>query len=472
LAALEAKYPDASAPSGVPILPLAELLRLRLESDAANLPARAEALVAAALRTHPSFLTPSLIAAAASLLKSRGIAVPALARAPDQWQEDERARRARHLHEEEIDRARKPLWVTNTGDDGLTWWVDRGEHGPILFHSLDDLRSNAAAMAARLKALLPAYAAPQVSLDGVPLLDAGGEILATREIEGLTLNVALAFPGRLYAEQRRQTFWLAALLACALAAALAGFWAMRRALDRERQLGQLKSDFVSSVSHELRAPVASIRLMAENLEHGAVTAEKRRGEYHHLIAEECRRLSALIDNVLDFARIEQNRKTYDFAETGVVALVRDGIEFMHPRAAQRGQKILSDLQVIDPPPMCDGLAIRQALINLLDNAIKFSPDATAIHVRLAPQDSTHWKIAVRDEGPGIPAAEHQAIFERFYRLGSELRRETQGAGIGLNIVRHIAETHAGCVTVASQPGAGAEFTLILPMIPAGVREPE
>jgi len=457
LATLETQYPDALSSSGIPLLPLAELLRLRLESDPAKLQARAADLVSAAVRTHPSMLTPNLLAAGASLLQARGAESSDLT--PWQWREDEAARAAWRLHKEEIDGARQPLWVT---DGNESWWVEPGKQGRK-FISRNELLAFATAMAERLKPLLPDYAAAGLYLDGIPLLDPGGETLASRDADGLAWRIALVSPSSLYARQRQETFWLAALLASALAAALAGFWAMRKALSRERQLGQLKSDFVSSVSHELRAPVASMRLMAENLETGAVTAESRRAEYHHLIAEECRRLSALIDNVLDFARIEQNRKTYDFAETDVAVLVRDAVQFMQPRAAERRQEVVCELQPIDPPPVCDGLALRQALINLLDNAMKFSPDGTAIRVLLGPVDARRWKIAVRDEGPGIPAAEHEKIFARFYRLGSELRRETQGAGIGLSIVRHIAEAHGGTVSVASRPGAGAEFTLILPM---------
>jgi signal transduction histidine kinase len=462
LAVLETKYPDALAPSGIPLLPLVELLWMRLAANPNAVLTHAAELSDAAVQTHPSMLTPDLIASGQSLLKERGIrdTTFSFSSAWQRWNDNEAARAAFRQNRDEIDAARQPFWI------GSEWWVQprgQGENPRIMSYKL--MQEEAWPIAATLRQFLPDYEAPSISLDGIQLTGRSGSVLFHSQVEQLDIDIVLAFPDRLLAQQRQQTLWFAGLLASALAAVLAGFIAMRRALMRERQLGQLKSDFVSSVSHELRAPIASMRLMAENLESGAVAPESRRGEYFHLIAEECRRLSALIDNVLDFARIEQNRKSYDFLETDVAALVRDAVDFMQPRAAQRRQQIVADLQPIDPPPVCDGLAIRQALINLLDNAIKFSPEGGAIHVQLGPHDSATWKIAVRDEGPGIPAAEHEAIFERFHRLGSELRRETQGAGIGLNIVRHIAQAHHGTVKLNSRPGSGSEFTLLLPISP-------
>ena len=223
----------------------------------------------------------------------------------------------------------------------------------------------------------------------------------------------------------------------------------------------MKSDFIASVSHELRAPIASIRLLAENLQSGAASGERQLGEYHRLIADECRRLSILIDNVLDFARIEQDRKVCRFAETDLEALVRDAVQLMQPRA---GGRIDVELDAL-APPVCDGLAIQQALVNLLDNAIKFSAAGTKIAVRVRAAPNACWSLSVEDQGKGIPPAEHRKIFERFYRIGTELRRETQGAGIGLSIVKHIVEAHGGKMEVRSQAGAGAAFTMVLPLKP-------
>jgi two-component system phosphate regulon sensor histidine kinase PhoR len=205
--------------------------------------------------------------------------------------------------------------------------------------------------------------------------------------------------------------------------------------------------------------------MAENLESGIVSDPARGREYHRLIADECSRLGALIENVLDLARIERNGKTYEFTEVDVPALITDTVRLLQPRAGQRRQEIRNESAPLDPSPVCDGMAIQQALINLLDNAIKFAPEHTVIVIRAKIEGAAHWLLEVVDQGPGIPEREHAKIFERFYRIGSELRRETRGTGIGLTIVKHIAEGHRGTISVANHPSGGATFTLRLPLQP-------
>jgi signal transduction histidine kinase len=129
---------------------------------------------------------------------------------------------------------------------------------------------------------------------------------------------------------------------------------------------------------------------------------------------------------------------------------------MEPLAAERGVKLSANLA--DCTAAVDPAAIQQAVVNLVDNAIKFSPAGGTVTVTLTDTEAG-WVLAVSDEGPGIPAAEHERIFERFHRLGNELRRETQGTGIGLSIVKHIAEAHGGTVKVADREGGGTVFTI-------------
>jgi signal transduction histidine kinase len=205
-----------------------------------------------------------------------------------------------------------------------------------------------------------------------------------------------------------------------------------------------------------------MRLMLENLQSGAVETDAARQNYLQLLGSECHRLSALIENVLDFARIEHNRKIYHMAEADVAAMIHDAVQLMQPHAAQRRQKLIADLETIEPAPQIDALALQQAVINLIDNAMKFSPADTKITISARRRDEKTWQLSVADEGPGIPESEHERIFERFYRIGNELRRETQGAGIGLAIVKHTVEAHGGRIEVDSQPGRGATFVLILP----------
>jgi signal transduction histidine kinase len=290
------------------------------------------------------------------------------------------------------------------------------------------------------------------------------------------MQIRLTDRGLLYAQQRQLQFIFGALIAVSALAALIGFVAAYRAFRREQQLGEMKSNFVSSVSHELRAPIASVRLMAENLERGKISEPAKQNEYFRFIMQECRRLSSLIENVLDFSRIEQGRKQYEFEPTDLVALTQTTVKLMEPYATEKGVKLETFNTQHSTPNIelnVDGRAIQQALVNLIDNAIKHSAKGETVTVgieiqnqkgaaTLNPQLST-FNLTVSDHGPGIPAAEHEKIFERFYRRGSELRRETQGVGIGLSIVKHIAEAHGGRVTVQSEVGKGSRFTIKLPV---------
>jgi signal transduction histidine kinase len=185
--------------------------------------------------------------------------------------------------------------------------------------------------------------------------------------------------------------------------------------------------------------------------------------------QECHRLSSLIENVLDFSRIEQGRKQYEFEPTDLLKLTRSTVTLMEPYALEKGVTLRLEAGPAYRPPIelnIDGRAIQQALVNLLDNAIKHSARGQTVTVGLEPQVASAGPVLhlwVADQGPGIPAAEQERIFERFYRLGSELRRETQGIGIGLSIVKHIMTAHGGRGLVASEPGRGSRFTLELPV---------
>jgi len=449
--------------SGVPLLPLMKWARVQAATPGPELRRAAEDLAVAAVRTHPSVLSAELLARAESYLSKKHEDTTSIMK----W----RAIRAEH------EQAKAIFEATPHRDKWEGGWVHPAEatkSGPGWFFwgmvgddlracPPEQLRAAAEALSAQAQALLPNYMALDVTeTSGRSLLAAApqGERYFERMAGTGPFSIAwvLARPTGLYAEQRQQALWLGALLAAALLAAATGFFVLRRSLARERQLSEMKSNFVSSVSHELRAPLASMRLMAENLESGLVRDEPRRGEYHRLMADECRRLGALVDNVLDFARIEQGRKTYHFAETDIAALVAETARLLTPAAERRGQKFVCEVEPITP--RCDGLAVQQALVNLLDNALKFSPAQSTVAVRVAAQNGAEWALSVRDEGAGVPAAEKEKIFERFYRVGSELTRETQGAGIGLSIVKHIAEGHGGRVLVE-----GSTFTVVLPMEP-------
>jgi signal transduction histidine kinase len=317
------------------------------------------------------------------------------------------------------------------------------------------------------------------------------------------LQLYLADPALLYASYRRHALLLAGLVAASAFAALIGVLASWRAFQSQLRLNDLKSNFVSSVSHELRSPIASVRLMAESLERGKVPEAQKQHEYFHFIVQECRRLSSLIENVLDFSRIEQGRKQYDLEPTDLVALTHQTVNLMETYAAERDVKLQLQLanainhQLPHHQLLADGKALQQALVNLIDNALKHSPKGDTVTVGLelemqkpergeniqhppaiqhpAPRITHHVSrftfhaprllLWVEDHGQGIPPSEQEKIFERFYRRGSELRRQTQGVGIGLSIVKHIVEAHGGRVLVRSAVGQGSRFTIELPLSP-------
>ncbi len=292
--------------------------------------------------------------------------------------------------------------------------------------------------------------------DGQSLLDPIDAPLASGG-DSLRVEVGIGDSDLLYGQYWRAVWWIAALISCALVTAAAGMWLIQRTLRRERRLGELKSQFVASVSHELRAPVSSMRLMADALDSEQVDEETQQ-DFHRLMSKEGARLSTLIENVLDFARIEEGRKDYAFAESDLSGVVRDTVSLMELVAAERKVTIET---VINEDPLeqfVDSPSIQQALINLLGNAIKFSPEGSSVKVMLVSDDQG-WKLVVEDEGPGVPVADRERIFERFTRLGNELRREEQGTGIGLSIVKHIAEAHLARVFVEDRDGGGARFTL-------------
>jgi len=271
----------------------------------------------------------------------------------------------------------------------------------------------------------------------------------------------------------RRSFSFNVSLALALAVVLlAGLGLALRTAGREMRLAAMKSDFVSNVSHELRTPLASIRVFGELMRLGKVSEAEKVREYGEHIEVESRRLTQLVDNILDFSRIESGRKVYHFEPTALEDVVRDVVAAFTMRFKGSGFEIaLAGPAVPLPPVTADAAAIDHAVSNLLDNAVKYSGDGRSITVALARAGDAV-TIAVSDRGIGIPAAEHTRIFERFHRVSTGAVHEVRGVGLGLAIVDHIVHAHGGSIEVDSAPGRGSTFTIRLPIArPGGPTEP-
>jgi signal transduction histidine kinase len=243
-----------------------------------------------------------------------------------------------------------------------------------------------------------------------------------------------------------------------------GVFLTYRNISREMKLARLKSDFVANVSHELRTPLALIRLYAETLELGRLTAQEKYQEYFRIIREESERLTALINNILDFSRIEAGRKEYEFKETNLAELVRTTLDSYRFQIEQNGFAFEENISGDIPPVNVDREAIARSLLNLVNNALKYSKDQKYIGVSLYRSNGSV-KLEVQDRGIGIAAAEQDKIFEKFYRCGDPLVHNTKGSGLGLSLVRHIAQAHGGNVFVESVPDKGSKFTIALPIDP-------
>jgi signal transduction histidine kinase len=245
----------------------------------------------------------------------------------------------------------------------------------------------------------------------------------------------------------------------------AGIVLTYRGVKKEVELAKTKSDFVSNVSHELRTPLALIRLYAETLELKRVPNPDKQQEYYCTIRKESERLTALINNILDFSRIEAGRKEYDFRETNLPELVRTTLDSYRYQIEQQGFQFEEHIADDIPTVVVDREAIARSLLNLVNNALKYSSQERYLAVNLKRSNGSV-KLEVVDHGIGIPRDEQAKIFEKFYRVCDPLVHNTKGSGLGLCLVRHIAHAHGGDVSVESSPGKGSKFCLELPVSPA------
>lgn len=239
-------------------------------------------------------------------------------------------------------------------------------------------------------------------------------------------------------------------------------WYGYKNIKKEIELAHIKSDFVSNVSHELRTPLSLISMFAETLEMNRVTSEERRKEYYGIISHESNRLSRIVNSILSFSQIEAGKKKYNFSivdvneitakiyDTYDYHLTNKGFEF-------RYEPFNSQLKI-----QGDSEAISEAVINLIDNAVKYSTDNKSVIVRTG-RENGFVKIEVEDKGIGISNSDQQKIFDKFYRASKGLVHNTKGTGLGLTLVKHIMEAHKGKIELQSEIGNGSTFYLLFPI---------
>ncbi len=242
---------------------------------------------------------------------------------------------------------------------------------------------------------------------------------------------------------------------------LAGAVIIYRNVRTQTELARAKSSFVSNVSHELRTPLALIRMFAETLFLGRLKDEGKKQEYYGTIVRESERLTHLVNNILNFSRMEAGKKEYRKQQADLNDIVRGVLETYAHHLQRQGFALTTAYSSEPLMAAVDGEAVAEALINLLDNAMKYSKDRKAITVR-TQRAAGDLVVAVQDQGIGIAPEHRQRIFETFYRVPSGLVHETKGSGLGLSLVKHIMDAHGGRVDVESAPGGGSTFRLVFP----------
>ena len=250
--------------------------------------------------------------------------------------------------------------------------------------------------------------------------------------------------------------------AIALVVSILGFgmFLLARDISREARTNRLRSDLVGSVSHELKTPITNIRLYAETLLTRRSLDEEERFDSCRVIMRESERLTRLVDAVLTFSRLERGERMYHFENGDPAPVIARTVEDYREYVERAGFRLESSIPPAAPPARFDAAAVSQSLVNLLDNAVKYSGDRREIAVRLFTRDATV-VIEVEDHGIGIPESEQSRIFERFYRVQNGHGKG--GYGLGLHLVSHVMAAHGGKAELESEPGRGSRFRLVFPV---------
>lgn len=432
--------------AGLPIRVLAGLALLEKNPNLTD----AENLLKLACHKEPSAITPNIIERVSTIGKTL-TPTANFSHWIENWNKDERARKISSQH------------LPNGGNQyinhqGELWWFRSHADGrtssyisPVIFKQLItniEERQN-----------LATWASLQIQSDATIIGNSGHELanIATQQPQ-INISVGVTDVALLESSWQQARNSSIMMMSIASLTLLAGIAILAISDAKETKRVRVQNNFIASVTHELRAPIGSMRLMAEALESGKVTHQKI-PDFHKLIAREGNRLSNLIENVLDLSKIEAGRPKYYQRTVNLAKLASSAGETLRMQAEEKNIsiKLIGDNLDVSVDP----LHMQRGLVNLIDNAVKFSPENNEVTVHWQ-QHSHNWEISVTDNGPGVPKGEETNIFKRFYRVGEEMNRETQGAGLGLNLVNHLVQAHGGSISVINTPGA--KFTLTFPII--------
>lgn len=236
---------------------------------------------------------------------------------------------------------------------------------------------------------------------------------------------------------------------------------------RNQRDAQQRTSFVSNVSHELKTPLTTIRMYAEMLAEGRVATEEKRRGYLETITRESQRLTRLVNNVLDFGRLEQGRKKYQAERLDLAAVAREVLDSQADRLREAGLQLATEFPAGPAFARLDRDALSQCLLNLVDNAIKYAGAGCRLVVRLAEGGGREaaartWRFEIEDSGPGVPAAHREKLFEQFHRVDDSLTAKVAGFGLGLSISRRLLRDQGGELVYESAPAGGARFVVMLP----------
>lgn len=297
---------------------------------------------------------------------------------------------------------------------------------------------------------------------GRSLAQAGGFLVGLQfptTLYGWRLQVAPKQAYRLDQQGKRRRLTEAVIIGSSFVVILFGVISLLYTANKERQLNELKSEFIANVSHELKTPLSVVRMFGEMLLTRRVRSQEKQQQYLEIIVRESERLTGLIENVLDFAALERGKQRYELREGNVVEAVRKATETFRYRVEHEGLELAFHADEDVPKVALDENGIVLAVVNLLDNAVKYG-GRSAIDVHVTKKE--RWvQIDVRDHGPGIPEEDKKRVFDRFFRTNRDTN--TRGSGIGLALVKHIAEVHGGRAWASNAEGGGAVVSFSIPV---------